>query len=68
MASLHAKLVVAKQKDALVTPANLTYHGLKANLELGVRLQGPVAADIVDHFNRLIRENEPTAWKDSSGS
>jgi len=67
MASLHAKLVVADQKDALITSANLTYHGLEANLELGVRLQGPLAADIVDHFNRLIRENELIEWKDGSG-
>ncbi len=66
MASLHAKLVVADQKDALITSANLTYHGLEANLELGVRLQGPVAADMVEHFNRLIRENELIEWKDGS--
>jgi phosphatidylserine/phosphatidylglycerophosphate/cardiolipin synthase-like enzyme len=43
MASLHAKLVVTNQKDALITSANLTHHDREANLELGVRLQGPVA-------------------------
>ncbi len=62
-ASLHAKLVVADRTDALVTSANLTYHGLEANLELGVRIQGPEAGEIVDHFGRLIQEKELVAWE-----
>ncbi len=63
MASLHAKLVVADSRDALVTSANLTYHGLEANLELGVRIRGPEAREIVNHFNRLIQGGELVAWQ-----
>lgn len=54
-AKLHAKVVIVDGRDLLVTSANLTGAGLADNLELGVRLRGPVAADCADHFEGLVR-------------
>lgn len=51
---LHAKVIVADRHDALVTSANLTYTGLRVNLEMGLRVQGPMAGAVVKHFDLLI--------------
>jgi phosphatidylserine/phosphatidylglycerophosphate/cardiolipin synthase-like enzyme len=63
MAKLHAKVVVADRKDALVTSANLTYHGFEANIELGIRVTGAPASDVEDHFHALIRTRQLVAWR-----
>jgi cardiolipin synthase len=62
MAKLHAKVVVADRKDALVTSANLTYHGFEANIELGIRVTGAPASQVEDHFHALIRARQLVAW------
>jgi phosphatidylserine/phosphatidylglycerophosphate/cardiolipin synthase-like enzyme len=41
----------------LVTSANLTYHGLAGNLEIGLEIEGRVAGEVVALLNRLIAEN-----------
>ena len=64
MASVHAKLLVADRRDALVTSANLTYHGFEGNFEMGVRVGGHVAAEIHDRIHELIREGEFVPWED----
>jgi phosphatidylserine/phosphatidylglycerophosphate/cardiolipin synthase-like enzyme len=51
---LHAKVIVADRHDALVTSANLTHAGLLVNLEMGLRIQGPMARAVVNHFDLLI--------------
>jgi phosphatidylserine/phosphatidylglycerophosphate/cardiolipin synthase-like enzyme len=53
---LHAKVIVADRRDALVTSANLTKAGLLENLEMGLRIQGPMAGALVRHFDLLIDE------------
>lgn len=53
MASLHAKLLAVDDADALLTSANLTYHGLERNLEMGVRIRGAAAKGIIHHIARL---------------
>lgn len=53
---LHAKVIVADRRDALVTSANLTKAGLLENLEMGLRVQGPTANALVSHFDLLIDE------------
>lgn len=53
---LHAKVIVADRRDALVTSANLTHSGLLHNLEMGFRVEGIMAGALVDHFNLLIAE------------
>ena len=39
-ASMHSKVLVVDGRDALVTSANFTHHGLNENVEIGVRIQG----------------------------
>jgi len=54
--ALHAKLAIADQYHMLVTSANLTYHGLAGNIEMGIEVEGQVAADAVALLNGLIAE------------
>ncbi len=54
---LHAKVLVADQRDALVTSANLTMHALDKNMEMGVRIVGQPALQIVRHFD-LLRQRD----------
>ena len=63
-ASVHAKLLVADGDDALVTSANLTYHGFEKNLEMGVRVTGRVAGEIHDRIHELIASGDLVAWLD----
>lgn len=62
MASLHAKVLVADARDALVTSANLTYHGLEANVEVGVRIVGAAAGQLEVVFHELIRVRDFVPW------
>lgn len=40
---IHAKMVVADSSDMLVTSANLTWHGMNRNFEIGLRIRGATA-------------------------
>lgn len=40
---IHAKMIVVDSSDLLVTSANLTYHGMNNNFEVGVRIRGNTA-------------------------
>lgn len=51
---LHAKVIVADRKDALVTSANLTMHGMELNMEMGFRVTGEPATSIATHFDLLM--------------
>jgi phosphatidylserine/phosphatidylglycerophosphate/cardiolipin synthase-like enzyme len=62
MTKLHAKVLVGDRSDALVTSANLTYHGMETNIELGIHVTGQAAAQIEEHFRDLIRQNELVPW------
>jgi phosphatidylserine/phosphatidylglycerophosphate/cardiolipin synthase-like enzyme len=53
---LHAKVIVADRRDALVTSANLTMHAMDLNMEMGVRVLGAPASSIADHFDLLIAQ------------
>lgn len=55
-AALHAKLAIADQRYMLVTSANLSYHGLAGNIEIGIEVEGQVAAEAIALLNRLITE------------
>ena len=63
MAAIHAKLLIADRFDGLVTSANLTYHGLQGNLEMGLRVKGRPAAEIHDRFHDLINDGELVSWQ-----
>lgn len=62
MAAIHAKLLVVDRRDALVTSANLTYHGFERNLEMGVRVTGTAAAEMSDQIHALIADGELIPW------
>jgi cardiolipin synthase A/B len=62
MSAIHAKLLVGDRFDALVTSANLTYHGLQGNLEMGLRVRGRPAAEIHDRFQDLINDGDLIPW------
>ena len=65
-ASLHAKVLVADASDALVTSANLTYHGYEANIEVGVRIRGHAARELESVFYELIRVRDFVPWADDN--
>jgi cardiolipin synthase A/B len=50
---LHAKVLVADRREALVTSANLTSYAMDRNMEMGVRIIGHPAVDIAKHFDLL---------------
>jgi phosphatidylserine/phosphatidylglycerophosphate/cardiolipin synthase-like enzyme len=52
--SMHAKCLLVDGTDLLVTSANFTFHGLHGNIELGVRLCGPPAAEARRIFSHLV--------------
>jgi len=53
-ADLHAKVVVADRKKALVGSSNLSRRGLLTNHELAVLVEGPTAAEIGRVLDRLL--------------
>jgi hypothetical protein len=55
IAKLHAKVLIVDRRDLLITSANLTGHGMKNNLEFGLRVRGRPAEDAADHLEGLIR-------------
>lgn len=55
--TLHAKAVVADARAAFVTSANLTGHGLGANMELGLLVTGgAIPPRLTVHFDELIAQ------------
>jgi phosphatidylserine/phosphatidylglycerophosphate/cardiolipin synthase-like enzyme len=59
---LHAKALVIDRLQVLVTSANLTFHGLKKNIELGLRVRGPQAQSIALRFDHLIAQGVLRPW------
>jgi phosphatidylserine/phosphatidylglycerophosphate/cardiolipin synthase-like enzyme len=66
--ALHAKLALTDHRRMLVTSANLTYHGLAGNIEIGVLVEGDVAADAVQLINGLITESVVVAIPATPGT
>ena len=57
MSSLHIKCVIVDGKKALFGSANLTYHGMKANRELGIIIKDEsVVRTVVDLLEDLKEE------------
>lgn len=57
MTKLHAKVLIADDTELIVTSANLTYHGLDQNLELGIHVRGfhPMIRRVRAQFDELRR-------------
>lgn len=66
MASLHAKMIVVDSNDILVTSANLTYHGLEQNIEVGIRVSGNLALYVDRHLAYLEQEGILVTHRDDS--
>ena len=54
MSSIHAKMIIVDSNKLLITSANLTYHGLSSNLEIGVKIRGKTAEGAERLVNTLI--------------
>jgi len=65
MAALHAKLLLCDRTSALVTSANLTYHGLHANIEVGVRVHAQVVEHLTEFIEAMISSGDVAAVKSS---
>ncbi len=53
-AAMHAKCLLVDDCDLLVTSANFTFHGMRGNIEIGIRLRGPPAAEARKVFSYLV--------------
>ncbi len=64
MSALHAKVLVCDGSTALITSANFSHHGLHENIEIGVRVDSPSVARLVEFFDSLIVAGQmtPLAW------
>jgi hypothetical protein len=64
IAKLHAKVLIVDRRDLLITSANLTGHGMRHNLEFGLRVLGRPAEDAAVHLDGLIRAGvfEEVPW------
>lgn len=52
--SMHAKCLLVDASDLLVTSANFTFHGLRSNIEIGIRVNGAPASEARKVFSRLV--------------
>lgn len=56
MAALHAKLIVSDVKKALVSSANLSYHGMQGNVEMGFLIEShDKAKQIEEVMKEMVR-------------
>jgi phosphatidylserine/phosphatidylglycerophosphate/cardiolipin synthase-like enzyme len=64
IAKLHAKVLIVDRRDLLITSANLTAHGMKHNLEFGLRVLGRPAEEASEHLEGLMHSDvfEKEEW------
>lgn len=55
----HAKAIISDDRRCYIGSANLMQTGLAANFELGVLLDGPLVARVVDVFDTVFEAAEP---------
>ncbi len=56
MAALHAKILIVDSCDVLISSANLSYHGMSGNIEMGLRVKSEEKArEIENLFKELVR-------------
>lgn len=56
MAALHAKLIVSDVKRSLVSSANLSYHGMQGNIEMGFLIEShDKAKQIEEVMKKMVR-------------
>ena len=52
---VHAKIMIVDERELLITSANMTYHGLVQNFEMGARIRGKLAEDAQAVIRKMIR-------------
>ena len=50
---IHAKVLIVNSWDMLITSANMTYHGMSENFEMGIRTKGRLAEKAEDLILKL---------------
>jgi phosphatidylserine/phosphatidylglycerophosphate/cardiolipin synthase-like enzyme len=50
MSALHAKVLMIDDKKSLISSANLSYHGMEGNIELGCCVESTMTAKKIDEF------------------
>lgn len=56
MASLHAKTMIVDERKVFISSANLSYHGMVSNIEIGVMIDSKTKAlQVLDIFKELKR-------------
>lgn len=61
--ALHAKVLIGDGRNALVTSANLSQHGLHGNIEIGLLVRGEPVARLVSVVDALVSSNEVVEMK-----
>jgi phosphatidylserine/phosphatidylglycerophosphate/cardiolipin synthase-like enzyme len=61
MASLHAKTLIVDEQKVFISSANLSYHGMVSNIEIGVLIDSKIKAlQVLDIFKELKRTKKFT--------
>lgn len=55
MAALHAKMIVVDGVSSLVSSANLSYHGMQGNIEMGILIQSADKAGTIEGLLKELR-------------
>ena len=55
MAALHAKLAVTDRRRFIISSANLSYHGMAGNIEMGIVMESPEKAAQIEDVLRQLR-------------
>lgn len=58
MSALHAKLIVVDRHTSLISSANLSYHGMQGNVEMGVLIESAEKAQEIESLLRTLREQK----------
>ncbi|HHV13049.1 MAG TPA: phospholipase [Clostridiales bacterium] len=58
MSALHAKLIVVDGHTSLISSANLSYHGMQGNVEMGVLIESTGKAQAIESLLKTLREQK----------
>ena len=58
MSALHAKLIVVDRHTSLISSANLSYHGMQGNVEMGVLIESAEKAEEIESLLKTLREQK----------
>jgi phosphatidylserine/phosphatidylglycerophosphate/cardiolipin synthase-like enzyme len=55
MAALHAKLIIVDNYKSFISSANLSYHGMEGNIEMGILLESEKKAKDIEEIFKVLR-------------